>query len=129
MGLTTYAYLRCTTTQISMPVSPTPSAFRKVFLGVVNGYGDASYEGRNNVVLAHEMLHTLGASDKYDAKTNQARYPEGYAAPEQSALYPQNRAELMAGRVPISQYVSKMPSKLSRTVVGEMTAREIGWIE
>jgi len=35
----------------------------------------------------------------------------------------------MAGRVPISQYVSKMPSKLSRTVVGEMTAREIGWIE
>ena len=102
---------------------------QKGFLGVVNGYGDASYEGRNNVVLAHEMLHTLGASDKYDAKTNQARYPEGYAAPEQSALYPQKRAELMAGRIPISQYESKIPSKLLRTVVGEMTAREIGWIE
>jgi hypothetical protein len=33
---------------------------RKGFLGVVNGYGNNKYDGRNNVVLAHEMLHTLG---------------------------------------------------------------------
>ena len=102
---------------------------QKGFLGVVNGYGEAAYEGRNNVVLAHEMLHTLGASDKYDPKSNQARYPEGFADPERSSRYPQKQAELMAGRIPLSESESKMPTKLAETVVGRMTAREIGWIE
>ena len=102
---------------------------QKGFLGVVNGFGKASYVGRNNVVLAHEMLHTLGASDKYDPRNNQAIFPEGFADPESPSQYPQKRAEIMAGRIPISNTESKMPTKLSQTVVGEMTAREIGWIE
>ncbi len=102
---------------------------QKGFLGVVNAYGDAAYAGRNNVVLAHEMLHTLGASDKYDPRTNQARYPDGFAEPNRTSLYPQEHAELMAGRIPINENESKMPSKLAETVVGRMTAREIGWIE
>lgn len=102
---------------------------QKGFLGVVNGYGEASYEGRNNVVLAHEMLHTLGATDKYDPRTNRARYPEGFAAPERPSRYPQQHAELMAGRIPISASESKMPTNLAQTVVGRMTALEIGWIE
>ena len=67
------------------------------FLGVVNGFGDEQYDGRNNVVLAHEMLHTLGASDKYDPRTNQARFPEGFAQPGLSPRYPQVQAEVMAG--------------------------------
>jgi len=101
---------------------------QKGFLGVVNGYGDPEYAGTNNVVLAHEMLHTLGASDKYNPRTNQARFPDGFAEPERSPLYPQRRAELMAGRIPVSNSESRMPDKLSETMVGPSTALEIGWI-
>ena len=100
---------------------------QKGFLGVVNGYGDPNYDGRNNVVLAHEMLHTLGASDKYHPTTNQALFPIGYADPEQSPLYPQTHAELMAGRIPLSKNKSKMPNTVSQTLIGTATALEIGW--
>lgn len=100
---------------------------QKGFLGVVNGYGDAKYDGRNNVVLAHEMLHTLGASDKYNPQTNQALFPIGYADPERSPLYPQTHAELMAGRIPLSKNNSKMPNTIGQTLIGNLTALEIGW--
>ena len=99
------------------------------FLGVVNAYGDGNYDGRNNVVIAHEMLHTLGATDKYDPRTNQARYPDGFAEPERTPLYPQMRAELMAGRIPLSESDAKMPEKLAKTMIGRATAIEIGWVK
>lgn len=102
---------------------------QKGFLGVVNAYGDPAYDGRNNVVLAHEMLHTLGASDKYDPRTNLAYFPTGFAEPERSPLYPQRRAELMAGRIPVNASEAKMPATLADTVIGRATALEIGWIE
>ena len=35
----------------------------------------------NNVIVAHEILHTFGATDKYDPATTQPRYPDGYAEP------------------------------------------------
>ncbi len=102
---------------------------QKGFLGVVNGYGRDDYNGRNNVVLTHEMLHTLGASDKYNPKTNQALYPLGFAKPERSPLYPQSTAELMAGRIPMRKNKSKMPNGLSQTLIGDATPLEIGWIK
>ena len=101
---------------------------RKGFLGVVNGYGNNKYDGRNNVVWAHEMLHTLGASDKYHPTTNQALFPIGYADPEQTPLYPQTHAELMAGRIPLSENKSKMPDTIRKTLIGNWTALEIGWL-
>ena len=99
------------------------------FLGVVNAYGDSDYDGRNNVVIAHEMLHTLGASDKYDPQTNAAQFPDGFAEPDRSPRYPQQLAELMAGRIPRSASESTMPNKLRETVIGQATAREIGWLK
>jgi len=50
-------------------------------IGVVNAYASRTYSGRNNFVIAHahEMLHTLGATDKYDQASSQPLYPEGYA--------------------------------------------------
>lgn len=101
---------------------------QKGFLGVVNGFGESHYDGRNNVVLAHEMLHTLGASDKYDRRTNYPSFPDGFADPDRSPRYPQIRAELMAGRIPLSEHESKMPVNLSKTVIGRSTALEIGWL-
>lgn len=36
----------------------------KGLIGVVNAFASSSMEGENNVVIAHEILHTLGATDK-----------------------------------------------------------------
>lgn len=102
---------------------------QKGFLGVVHGFGDPAYDGRNNVVLMHEMLHTLGASDKYDPRTNAALFPVGFAEPERSPLYPQRHAEIMAGRIPSAPGKSDMPRSLEDTVIGPTTALEIGWTE
>ena len=75
----------------------------------------------------HELLHTFGATDKYDLSTGQPIYPIGYADPNQQPLYPQRQAELMAAYVPLSQNKSKMPDSLQQTRINEITAIELGW--
>lgn len=77
----------------------------------------------------HELLHTLGATDKYDLRNNQPLFPDGYAEPHLKPTLPQRKAEIMGGRVAITQFVSKIPSGLMQTVVGTKTAREIGWVK
>lgn len=77
--------------------------------------------------MAHELLHTLGATDKYDLATNLPIYPAGYANPDAQPLHPQNAAELMAGRIALKESKAEMPISLSGTVVGLTTAAEIGW--
>lgn len=102
---------------------------QKGLLGVVNVFADAEYTKTNNVIIAHEMLHTVGASDKYNPKTAQPIYPSGYAEPEKKPLYPQEYAEIMGGRIVLSQTQSVMPEGLGVSVIGVGTAREIRWIE
>lgn len=99
---------------------------QKGLVGVVNAYAGRSEGKRNNVVLAHELLHTLGASDKYDLSNTLPIYPQGYADPEQQPLYPQKRAELMAGRIPITEQQAEQPDHLKQTIIGQATAIEIG---
>jgi hypothetical protein len=98
-------------------------------IGVVNAYASKAYSGRNNVVIAHELLHTLGATDKYDQASGQPLFPEGYAQPERKPLYPQYKAEVMGGRIPLSSTRSDIPGSLKRTLIGRTTAREINWLE
>ena len=80
-------------------------------------------QGSNDTVIAHELLHTLGATDKYDLRTNQPTHPDGYAEPEREPLYPQSFAELMGGRIPVSDTESKMPESLQQVIVGAKTAQ------
>ena len=101
---------------------------QKGLLGVVNAYARVEQNKQNNIVIAHELLHTVGASDKYDQNGNPV-YPHGYAQPGKKPRYPQKRAEIMAGRVAITAGQSEMPLSLHRCVVGEQTAREINWLE
>jgi hypothetical protein len=82
---------------------------------------------QNNIVITHEFLHTLGASDKYDFANNQPVYPEGYAIPEQLPLFPQHFAEIMAGRIPVSQRAAEMPNGLNEMLIGNKTAQEINF--
>ncbi|MDZ4142329.1 MAG: hypothetical protein U1C48_10015 [Methylotenera sp.] len=105
------------------------TALNKGRIGRVNLFGDSAYAKQNLVILAHELLHTLNATDKYDLGTTLPIYPDGYAEPDKMPLYPQDFAELMGGRVPISEAQAVIPKSLQQTIVGEKTAREIGWLK
>ena len=111
------------------PVLAHSLGLEKGLIGVVNGFASRRYTSRNNVVIAHELLHTLGASDKYDPATSAPAFPYGYADPGKKPLYPQFATEIMGGRTPLSEELSEMPKGLKECVVGPLTAREINWIE
>ena len=109
------------------PRLPHSTGLQKGLIGVVNAFADSDHEGSNNVVIAHELLHTLGATDKYDPNGNQPLYPDGYANPQARPRLPQRRAEIMAGRIPISETVAEIPADMTQVVIGGATAREINW--
>jgi hypothetical protein len=96
-------------------------------IGVVHGFADDAMTPANNVVILHELLHTLGASDKYNPSNNLPVYPDGYAEPGREPLHPQAKAEIMAGRIPVSATQAAIPKNLRQTVLGLSTASEIGW--
>ena len=98
-------------------------------IGLANVFADRRMAGSNQVVIAHELLHTVGATDKYDPATSLPIFPDGYAQPERVPRYPQRLAELMGGRVPISESTASIPDNLNMTRIGTATAREIGWRE
>jgi len=95
-------------------------------IGIINAFADRSYSGSNQVVITHELMHTLGASDKY-GQNSIPLHPQGYAEPYLQPLYPQHRAEIMGGRIPLSTKQSKMPESLGEVIVGVYTATEINW--
>jgi hypothetical protein len=106
---------------------PHSVGLQKGLFGVVNAFAARDLEGSNDTVIAHELLHTLGATDKYELANNQPIHPIGFAEPDRSPLYPQAQAELMGGRVPIDAHASRIPASLRQVVVGPFTALEIGW--
>lgn len=109
------------------PALPHSLGLQKGLVGIVHAFADREYAGSNRVVLAHELLHTLGASDKYDLATGQPLLPQGYADPGRRPLYPQPYAEIMGGRKALSASESEMPRDLDATRIGAGTAAEINW--
>lgn len=101
---------------------------QKGLIGVVNAFASRKMTGQNNVVIAHELLHTVGATDKYDPHNSLPLYPQGFADPDREPLYPQKRAEIMGGRIPISEREAELPMSLNKTLVGPETAVEINWM-
>ena len=108
---------------------PHSTGLQKGHLGIVNAFASAAQEGENNVVITHELMHTLGATDKYDLSSNQPRHPDGYANPQAEPLLPQTKAEIMGGRIPVSQTEAEIPTSLAKCVIGAETAREINWVK
>jgi len=104
---------------------------QKGLIGVVNAFASKQQQEQNNVVIAHELLHTVGATDKYDtgSASNMPAFPDGYAEPDKVPVLPQDYAEIMGGRIPLSPREAEMPDSLDRVVVGETTAREINWLK
>jgi hypothetical protein len=106
---------------------PHSLGLQKGLIGVVHAFADRRMHGSNGIVIAHELLHTLGATDKYELETGQPMFRDGYADPEQEPLYPQSRAEVMAGRRMVSETEWEMPESLREVVIGDLTASEINW--
>lgn len=100
----------------------------KGHIGVVHAYAGRQFTRKNNVIIAHEFLHTLGATDKYDLATGYPIYPIGFASPKKDPRYPQTRAEIMAGRIPVNNNEAIFPKSLYRVVIGKTTAKEINWL-
>ena len=107
--------------------APDSHGLEKGLVALVHGFADERLAGSNALVIAHELLHTVGASDKYDAATGMPRYPLGFPDPAQHPLYPQEDTEIMAGRRALSPTEAEMPLSLKHVVVGPATALEIGW--
>lgn len=93
--------------------------------GVVRAAIDDHLLDQALLAIGHEMLHCLGASDKYDAHGH-AVAPEGLADP--AAGYPQRHAEIMVGEVAVAPGRGRLAESLSEVRVGPVTAREIGWL-
>jgi hypothetical protein len=106
---------------------PDSHGLQKGLVGVVHAFAVPSMAGSNNIVIAHELLHTLGATDKYDFGNGAPLYPQGFAEPDREPRYPQTNAEIMAGRRALSATDFEMPLSLRDVVVGPVTAGEIRW--
>jgi hypothetical protein len=98
----------------------------KGLLVFAHAFAHSKLTQQNNIIIAHEILHTVGATDKYN-QFNQPVYPDGYAEPDKKPLYPQRYAEIMAVKIPLSPTKSKMPESLDECIIGLKTAGEINW--
>lgn len=114
---------------ITSPTLSHSTALNKGRIGRVNLFGDSSYAKQNLVITAHELLHTLTATDKYSFTDNFPVFPNGFAEPDKTPLFPQTIAELMAGRIPVAEGKAEIPKSLNFTIIGNKTAQEIGWLK
>ena len=102
---------------------------QKGMVGIVNGYASRRHRGTNNVIIAHEFLHTLGATDKYSPLDGQPIGPDGLGQPNLQPLFPQRFAEIMGGRIALAEDDSVIPKSLKYAVIGTLTASEINLSE
>lgn len=98
---------------------------QKGMIGIVNAHASRRNSGSNNVIIAHEFLHTLGARDRYDSTTGQPNVPEGLAEPDRVPLFPQRYAEIMGGRIALAADDAVTPQSLKYALIGPVTAQEI----
>jgi hypothetical protein len=110
-----------------MRAAPDSTGLSKGLMAVTHLFADAGAAGSNEVVVAHELLHTLGATDKYDRTTGWPLVPDGLGDPQRNPLYPQDTGEIMAGRIAVKANVAEIPASLAQMTVGPATAGEIGW--
>lgn len=104
------------------------TALREGLIGQVNGFAGAKMRAQNNIVIAHEFLHTLGATDKYEMANNFPVFPEGFGEPDLQPLYPQRFAEIMGGRLALSAQDAVIPRHFAQVVIGRKTAEEINFV-
>ena len=95
-------------------------------VGVVQAPAGSRDRGWVALAVTHELLHTLGATDKYD-DAGHPRIPEGLGEPDRNPTLPQEKCEVMAGTVAVDVDKSPMARSLEQCAVNSFTAEEIGW--
>lgn len=105
------------------------TALQRGRIGLVNLYGEKVMSSTNNVIIAHEALHTFGATDFYDLNTGIPIFPIGYADPDQKPLYPQKRAEIMGGYILLNEQDFTIPDDFDEVVLSKDTAKDLQWIK
>lgn len=113
----------------TMPALGHSTGLEKGRIALVNAFAHSGANHENNFVILHELLHTLGATDKYNLANNMPSYPDGFAEPNREPLYPQRYAEVMGGRIPQSESLATMPEDIKHAYFGPKTAAEIGWVK
>lgn len=108
---------------------PHSTGLQKGLIGIIHARAYPKEKAHNQIVITHELMHIFGASDKYDLSTGRPIFPNGYAEPNKTPRYPQRIAEIMAARVATSPSEFERPKSLRSTIVGEQTAKEIGWLK
>jgi len=98
-------------------------------LGLISQSTGENAQDLNQVILAHELLHTVNARDLYNPATRLPKFPEGYAQPGRTPRFPQPVAEIMAGRIPVKPDMAQQAQSLQQCQIGRQTAREIGWLQ
>ena len=105
------------------------TGLKKGKLAMIQLFSHPKYTTQNHVIIMHELLHTLNATDKYKLSNNQPFFPTGYAEPQRKPRYPQRWAEIMGGRIPLSPVKARTPSSLRKVLIGPQTAKEIRWLK
>ncbi len=96
-------------------------------VGIVTVDLDATTVDFSLAVIAHELFHTLDATDKYD-DAGRTKIPEGLAEPDLVPQVPQRFVEIMTRGKPISSSEDRVLDTLDELAVGPATAREVGWL-
>lgn len=107
-------------------ISHSVGSFRSRF-GLVYAPIEKSEVNATLFEILHELAHIFGAEDKY-SEDGRIKYPLGFAEPFKKPIYPQEKAELMAGEIPESENKSTAITTLNEVAIGPATAYEIGWI-
>ena len=110
-----------------LPALPHSLGLQRGHIGVVHAFAADYMAGTNNVIVAHEILHTLGAQDLYDPTNDLPVFPDGFGDPLQQPLYPQRFAEIMGGRRLVAPNQAETPESLSECLIGPRTAALIHW--
>lgn len=104
------------------------TALQRGRVALLNVHSNPDDDRQTNMIIAHESLHLFGAQDRYDLGWGSPIYPEGYADPDQKPLYPQKRAEIMGGYIPLNERDFLVPDNLDSVIILKQTAKEVGWI-
>ena len=107
---------------------PHSTGLQNGLIGLIQARADSKYRNLHATTITHELLHIFGATDKYNIASGQPIYPQGYANSKNGYRYPQNRAEIMARAIPLKNGQFEVATRLGQTVIGAITASEIGWI-
>jgi hypothetical protein len=113
-----YVYFTSGEGRFTSTIGSERKAFTHVFI---------SYDAPRHTLqtMIHETGHVLGAGDLYAGFI--CLYPDGFAEPDKQPLYPQTKACVMCGNIPLSEREALTQVPYEDIILCDKTAEEFGW--